>query len=110
MTARRLAARALLHLLLAIACLMALAIVIFRGLLCELADDVAASENENHINRLRGNTVPKNIKLTDIASIHRAHNARLAAVVGVNTSQARAELSDARQLAAELAMPVRRAS
>jgi hypothetical protein len=40
----------------------------------------------------------------------RAANNALSARVGVATIQARHDLSDARQLAAELAMPVRRAS
>ena len=111
MTPRDLALRAAVNLCAFAACVLALIAISLRALLVELADEVAASRNEhrtNNRNRLRGNMpLPQNIKLTDIVSQHRAVNARLAAVVGVNTSQARGELSDARQLAAELAMPRR---
>lgn len=48
----------------------------------------------------------KNAIKSDSVSMLRASNARLAALVG-DSSRASQLLSDARQLAAELAMPVR---
>lgn len=81
---------------------------IVRGLVVEIADEVRASRNET-TNRHEGNMSTKNTKLTDSVSMMRAANAKLAALVG-DTSRVSATLSDARQLAAELSMPVRRAS
>jgi hypothetical protein len=86
----------------AMAMLCMLIAVTLRGLLTELGDDVRASRNEN---RNEGGTMStKNRKVRDYHSTQalRAANAVLAARV-----DAQAMLSDARQLAAELAMPVR---
>jgi hypothetical protein len=106
----------------------ALALLSFiHDLAAELGDEVRASRRENYQRQhpewrparvvpsaahsghfFRRGIVQKNIKLTDIVSLHRSRNALHAALVGDST-RARATLSDARQLAAELAM-VRRAS
>jgi hypothetical protein len=104
--------RAALCLLLALAAalivaLATLAATVLRALLTELADEVRASRNETTV-RSGGIMSTRNIRLYDSTTALRAANARLAAYVG-DTSEARATLSDARQLAAELAMPVRRA-
>jgi hypothetical protein len=100
--------RAALCLLLAlIGALVTLAANVLRALLTELTDEVRASRNETTV-RSGGIMSQRNIRLYDSTTALRAQNAKLAAYVG-DTSEARATLSDARQLAAELAMPVRRA-
>jgi len=107
MTSRELSARLVALLIDAAALLLA----VLYALAIELADEINASRNERRTaNRLRGNHMStKNVRLYDSTTQLRAANAKLAAVVG-DQSRAAATLSDARQLAAELAQPVRRAS
>jgi hypothetical protein len=110
MTARALTQLVLLHRFLAAATLLALTLTVFRGLLTELADEIRASRNEtiNNRNRLRGNMdTPKNRRLDDIVSRHRAINAQLAAVLG-DTSRAKSVLDDAQYYAGNAALPIRR--
>jgi len=93
---------------LAILC-MAVAVTL-RGLINEIADEVRASRNENRNNDRPGGDMPiRNRKVRDYDSTNalRFANDALAAQVGC-TQNARAMLSDARQLATELALPARR--
>jgi hypothetical protein len=104
-TPRALFLRLCFHVLGLAFCLLALVALIFRAIGVEIADEVRASRNETNN---RGNALqPKNIKLTDIASRHRAINAQLAAVLG-DTSRARAELAEAHYYADNAALPIRR--
>jgi hypothetical protein len=100
MTPRELATRAFAHFASGAICLLALLAIALRGIVIEVFDDVRASRETK---RLRGNMQPNNTKLTDSISQMRAQNAKLAALVG-DSSRAAATLSDARQLAAEVAM------
>jgi hypothetical protein len=92
-----------------VASVLFLVLATLHGLLTELADEARASRREgtDYRNNVGGNMSSQ--KLWDSTSALRAANARLAASIGSNSSQARGELSDARQLAAELALH-RRAS
>lgn len=94
---------ALLFLFAALLCALLATALIFRALGAELLDDVRASRNETK-RPGGGNMQPKNTKLTDIASQHRAINAKHAALLGVNTDHARAELSDAKRIGEWLAL------
>ena len=104
MTPRAALIAVLAHQFAAMAMLCMLIAITLRGLLTELADEVKASRNEN---RNQGEKM-KNRKVRDYDSTTalRVHNAAIAAKYG-DTSTAMAMLSDARQLAAELAMPIR---
>jgi len=106
MNPRDLAIRAAVNTLAACACLLMLVAITLRSLLIELADDVRASRNES---RNRGEPMLKNKTVREYNSTTalRIHNATLAAKHG-DTSTARAVLSDARQLATEIAMPMPR--
>lgn len=100
MTPRELATRAIAHFASGLICLLALLAIALRGIVIELADDVRASRKPK---RILGGNMNKNVKLLDSVSMLRAQNAKLAALVG-DSSRAVETLSDARQLAAEVAM------
>lgn len=100
MTPRELAARCISHFASGLICLLALLAIALRGIVIEVFDDVRASRQPK---RILGGKMNKNVKLLDSVSMLRAANAKLAAQLG-DTSRAAATLSDARQLAAEVAM------
>lgn len=111
-TTRRLALRLVTLLAATIACAAALLLVILRDLAVELTDEVRASRSEHRTtNRIPGGSMLKNTKVRefDSTTLLRAMNAELAARHG-DTSRVATTLSDARQLAAEVAQPARRVS
>jgi hypothetical protein len=107
MTTRVAALRCVLLLAALIAAFAMLTLAVLHDLATELADEIRASRNESR--STRGGTVPyrqlpRNIKLWDSTTKLKVANARLAALVGHNTTVAAGEASDGRQLADEMAL------